>query len=106
MFSLYFNNILLRYLRCTQNRIKEKSCPARAVSMTHDNMNRHSGEPHTHESRNYEEDIFKRKITGRAINYRQNTPHRKIFDDEFKKYVNSIFNKLNNKLEFSIECQN
>lgn len=52
-------------------------------------MIRHSGEPHTHKPRNYDEDVLKRnflmKIRERAIN--ENTPNRKIFDEEIKKFV-------------------
>jgi len=52
-------------------------------------MIRHSGEPHTHKPRNYDEELLKRnflmKIRERAIN--ENTPNRVIFDEEIKKLV-------------------
>jgi len=71
-------------------------------------MIRHSGEPHTHKPRNYEEDLLKRmfltKIRERAIN--ENTSNRRIFDEEIKKLVYSICNKCNNNFEFLIEHQN
>lgn len=63
-----------------------------------DNMIRHSGELHTHKPRNYDEDLLKReflmKIRERAIN--ENTPNRKIFDEEIKKLVIYGLNKFNN----------
>lgn len=50
-------------------------------------MIRHSGEPHTHKPRNYEEDLLKRKflmiIRERAIN--ETTSNRLIFDEEIRK---------------------
>lgn len=55
-------------------------------------MIRHSGEPHIHKPRNYDEDLLKRKflmkIRERAIN--ENISNRKIFDEEIKKLVNYI----------------
>jgi len=64
-------------------------------------MIRHSGEPHTHKPRNYDEELLKRnflmKIRERAIN--ENTPNRVIFDEEIKKLVSFIINiyyKCNN----------
>lgn len=91
---LYFNNfVFVRYLKCTQKGIKKKPCPARAVIRNYDNMIRHSGEPHTHKPRNYDEDLLKRnflmKIRERAIN--ENTPNRKIFDEEIKKLDYFVF---------------
>ncbi|CAH1737385.1 unnamed protein product [Aphis gossypii] len=87
-----------KYLKCTQKSIKKKPCPARAVIRNHDNMIRHSGEPHTHKPRNYDEDLLKRnflmKIRERAIN--ENTPNRAIFDEEIKKTP-----KLRGKVTFS-----
>ncbi|XP_025411959.1 uncharacterized protein LOC112684582 isoform X4 [Sipha flava] len=87
-----------KYLKCTQKSIKKKPCPARAVIRNYDNMIRHSGEPHTHNPRNYDEDLLKRnflmKIRERAIN--ENTPNRRIFDEEIKKTP-----KLRGKVSFS-----
>uniref|UniRef100_A0A2S2PRH7 FLYWCH-type domain-containing protein n=1 Tax=Schizaphis graminum TaxID=13262 RepID=A0A2S2PRH7_SCHGA len=87
-----------KYLKCTQKSIKKKPCPARAVIRNHDNMIRHSGEPHTHKPRNYDEDLLKRnflmKIRERAIN--EDTPNRAIFDEEIKKTP-----KLRGKVTFS-----
>ncbi|XP_025192512.1 uncharacterized protein LOC112592611 [Melanaphis sacchari] len=87
-----------KYLKCTQKSIKKKPCPARAVIRNHDNMIRHSGEPHTHKPRNYDEDLLKRNflmtIRERAIN--ENTPNRAIFDEEIKKTP-----KLRGKVTFS-----
>lgn len=85
--------MFVRYLKCTQKGIKKKPCPARAVIRNYDNMIRHSGEPHTHKPRNYDEDLLKRnflmKIRERAIN--ENTPNRKIFDEEIKKLDYIVF---------------
>ncbi|KAL5239591.1 hypothetical protein ACI65C_007001 [Semiaphis heraclei] len=87
-----------KYLKCTQKGIKKKPCPARAVIRNYDNMIRHSGEPHTHKPRNYDEELLKRnflmKIRERAIN--ENTPNRVIFDEEIKKTP-----KLRGKVTFS-----
>lgn len=59
-------------------------------------MIRHSGELHTHNPRNYDEDLLKRnflmKIRERAIN--ENTPNRKIFDEEIKKLVYKLVIKV------------
>ncbi|XP_022179344.1 uncharacterized protein LOC111039966 isoform X2 [Myzus persicae] len=87
-----------KYLKCTQKGIKKKPCPARAVIRNYDNMIRHSGEPHTHKPRNYDEELLKRnflmKIRERAIN--ENTPNRAIFDEEIKNTP-----KLRGKVTFS-----
>ncbi|XP_050441870.1 uncharacterized protein LOC126846484 isoform X2 [Adelges cooleyi] len=87
-----------KYLKCTQKSIKNKPCPARAVIRNQDNMIRHSGEPHTHKPRNYEDELLKRnflmKIRERAIS--EYTPNRKIFDEEMKKTP-----KLRGKVSFS-----
>jgi len=71
-------------------------------------MIRHSGEPHTHKPRNYDEDLLKRnflaRIRERAIN--ENTPNRRIFDEEIKKFVYYIYNSFNNNFKFLIGHQN
>lgn len=105
---MYFNKIFLRYLKCTQKSIKKKPCPARAVIRNSDDMIRHSGEPHTHKPRNYEEDLLKRnfltRIRERAIN--ENISNRRIFDEEIKKLVCSVCNKFNDNFKFLIGHQN
>lgn len=60
-------------------------------------MIRHSGEPHIHKPKNYDEELLKRnflmRIRERAIN--ESTSNRRIFDEEIKKSVSSNLNKYN-----------